>query len=82
MLTCINSADSIYNADLYMQMQSNVRMATLPCSGLGSQCNARFLSKSRCVGIVTSGIVLPKVKQSGMANVTPAIPYRLRCPFV
>ena len=60
-----------------MQMQPGVctyvRMATLAaCFDL--RCNERFLSKSRCVSIVMSGMTLPKMKKSTMANAIPAIP--------
>ena len=34
LLTVLNQY--IYNAELYMQMQSSMHMATLACSGLGS----------------------------------------------
>ena len=68
--------ESIYNAELYMQIQSSVRMATLPCSGLGSQCNGRFLSKSRSVK--KCGMALPKGKKVEWR--TPYLPYRLRRP--
>ena len=37
-------------------------------------CNRCFISKSRCIIIVQNGMAVPKVKNIGMANTTPAIP--------
>ena len=37
-------------------------------------CNRCFISKSRCIIIVKNVMAVPKVKNSGMANTTPAIP--------
>ena len=52
----INSAESMYNADVYMQIQSSMFMTKLVCFGLGSWCNGHFLSTSRHASIVKSGI--------------------------